>query len=274
MEIYFPPFYNIREMKQIKNLAYIHDLGGTKTMNGEVIKSHLLYRSAHLAEIDEKAVDRLADELNIKHIVDLRTDEELNYRPEDFVSRRIEYHHVPLLDEEINPVVTKENRVQVLNDLIAGEGGMIGHILSLYGKVVTSDMSIAGYKEIFRLLLECDPNDGFLFHCTQGKDRTGITIMLILTALGVSRDRITNIYLSFNNRARLKRTAYFLGMNIVFSLKQAIALNNTLIARKIYINKAYDTINQFYGGVEKYIRDIIGLSDSDIQKLKNKFLTA
>ena len=260
-------------MKQIKNLAYIHDLGGTKTINGERIKPHLLYRSAYLSEIDEKAVDYLYDELNVKHVVDLRTDEEVNHRPEDIVTRRIAYHHIPLLNQEINPVVTRENRVDVLNELIAGEGGMLGHILSLYGKTVTSDMSIAGYKEIFKLLLECDENDGFLFHCTQGKDRTGITIMLILTALGVSRDRITNIYLSFNNRARLKRTAYFLGMNIVFSLKQAIALNNTLIARKIYINKAYDTLDQFYGGVEKYIRNIIGLSDSDIQKLKNKFLT-
>ena len=80
-------------MKQIKNLAYIHDLGGTKTMNGEIIKPHLLYRSAYLADINDKAVDRLADELNIKHIVDLRTDEEIAHRPEDNVKRRIEYHH-------------------------------------------------------------------------------------------------------------------------------------------------------------------------------------
>ena len=261
-------------MKQIKNLAYIHDLGGTKTMNGEIVKPHLLYRSAYLADINDKAVDRLADELNIKHIVDLRTNEEIAHRPEDNVKRRIEYHHIPLLDQEINPVVTKENRVQVLNDLIAGEGGMIGHILQLYGEVVTSDLSIQGYKSIFKLLLESNDGGGFLFHCTQGKDRTGITIMLILSALGVSRDIITKIYLSFNNRARLKRTAYFLGMNIVFSLKQAVALNNTLIARKLYINEAYKVIENKFGGVNQYLSNVIGLTDSDIQKLKNKFLTA
>ena len=149
-----------------------------------------------------------------------------------------------------------------------------GHILQLYGEVVTSDLSIQGYKSIFKLLLENNDGGGFLFHCTQGKDRTGITIMLILSALGVSRDIITKIYLSFNNRARLKRTAYFLGMNIVFSLKQAVALNNTLIARKLYINEAYKVIENKFGGVNQYLSNVIGLADSDIQKLKNKFLTA
>ena len=260
-------------MKQIKNLAYIHDLGGTKTSSGQRIKPHLLYRSAHLSEIDEKAVDRLANELNIKHVIDLRTDEEVSHRPEDFISSKISYHHIPLLDQEVNPVVTKENRVQILNDLIASEGGMVGHSLRLYTKVFTSELSIKGYKEIFKLMLESGENDGFLFHCTQGKDRTGMIILLILSVLGVSQDRIINIYLSFNNRARLKRTAYFLGMNIIFSLKQAVALNNTLVARKKYIEVAYQAINDSFGGIDNYIHNVIGLTDNDINKLKNKFLT-
>ena len=260
-------------MKQIKNLAYIHDLGGTKTIDGKMIKPHLLYRSAHLTEINEKDVNRLSNELNIKHIIDLRTDEEIEHRSEEFVSKQIQYHHIPLLNQEVNPVVTKENRVQVLNDLIAGEGGMIGHITRLYKELVVSKMSIDGYKEIFDLLLNENDNDGFLIHCTQGKDRTGLAIALILTALGVSKDRIIKIYLSFNNRARLKRTAYFLGMNIIFSLKQAIALNNTLVARKKYIEVAYQAINDSFGGIDNYIHNVIGLTDNDINKLKNKFLT-
>ena len=81
-------------MKQIKNLAYIHDLGGTKTSSGQRIKPHLLYRSAHLSEIDEKAVDRLANELNIKHVIDLRTDEEVSHRPEDSISSKISYKNI------------------------------------------------------------------------------------------------------------------------------------------------------------------------------------
>ena len=260
-------------MKGIKNVDYIHDLAGIKTIDGLAIKPHLLYRSANLSSLSEEEVDFLADELNVKHVIDLRTSDELEYKPEAFISRKIEYHHIPLLSNELNPVVTKENRIQVLNDLINGQGGMRGHLLEIYRTLFDSELAINGYKQIFKLLLESNQNDGFLYHCTQGKDRTGMVILLLLSVLGVAKEKITKVYLSFNDRARLKRTAYFLGMNIrFFSMKKAIALNDTLTARIPYIQTAYDTLNKVFGGVDNYIRKIIGLTDDNINQLKLKFL--
>ena len=258
-------------MRQIKNLAYIHDLGGTKTTDGRVIKNNMLFRSALLNEISEESVDYLADTCHIKHIIDLRTNEERKHKPEDFVSRRIEYHPIPLVTEENNPAVTKENRIQILNDLVNGEGGMRGHIYRLYRAIIGSDMAIEGYRQIFKILLN-NKDGGVLFHCTQGKDRTGIVMMLILSALGVSRETIMKIYLSFNNRARLKRTAYFIGMNIRFSLKKAIALNDTLTARKKYLNVVFDEIDTKFNGIDEYLKNQIGLTKEDISSLKQIYL--
>ena len=54
------------------------------------------------------------------------------------------------------------------------------------------------YHELFRLLEE--HRVPLLFHCTCGKDRTGIAAMLVLLALGVSREdaiadyMLTNVY--------------------------------------------------------------------------------
>ena len=96
--------------------------------------------------------------------------------------------------------------------------------------------------------------------------------MLILTALGVNRDRITNIYLSFNNRARLKRTAYFLGMNIRFTWKKAVALNDTLTAKRLYLRTAIDEIESKYGSILDYLHNEVRISDSDIAKLRQIYL--
>ena len=260
-------------MKKLKTVAYVDDLADTKTIDGHHLKPHLLFRSANLAEIDENDLNILLNDYQVDEVIDLRTNEELEYRPEkEKLLDKVIYHHIPLLTEEINPVVTKENRIQVLYDLVNGEGGMRGHIFRLYNIVITSQQAIDGYKKIFDLLLKSEDEQGFLFHCTQGKDRTGMTLLLILTALGVSKEEIIKIYLSFNKRARLKRMMYFLGMNIRFSMKKAIALNDTLTARKPYIRYAYQVFEE-YGGVDSYLKDVIGLTEEDKNKLKNKFLT-
>ena len=259
-------------MKQIKEVAYIHDLGLTKTLERKTLKEHLLFRSANLGDINERGIEQLVN-YNVKHVFDLRTDDEILYKPEDFISPKIEYIHLPLVPNDLNPAVTKENRVQVLNDLCALPGGMRAHILELYRYLIDNDMSKAGFKEIFKALLNNEKEEGYLFHCTQGKDRTGIAVYLILSALGVSEETILKIYLSFNNRARFKRVAYFLGMNIRFlSLTKAIALNDTLTARKAYFREFTGVINNKYGGVLNYLRTEVGLSDNDLIRLRQIYL--
>ena len=258
-------------MKKIKNVDYILDLGGLKTIDGKSIKEHLLFRSAHLAEITNEEVLILNSDHNIHHVIDLRTFDEIKYRPEEHVSPDINYYHISLVPNELNPAVTKENRIRVLNELVALPGGMRGHILDLYKTLVNSEMAIEGYKKIFRLLLDNEKGEGFDIHCTQGKDRTGVVIYLILSSLGVSEKDIFKNYLSFNKRARFKRTMYFLGMNIRFSLKKAIALNDTLTARKPYFKSFVNEINK-YGGVDSYLKNKVGLTNKDFDKLKQIYL--
>ncbi len=260
-------------MKQIKNVAYIHDLGNTKTSDGHLLKEHLLFRSANLGEIDEKGIDYLFNVYRVRHVFDLRTDDEILHKPEDFISPKIDYIHLSLVPNDLNPAVTKENRVKILNDLCALPGGMRGHILELYRFVVDNEMSKNGLKTIFKTLLANEKEEGYLFHCTQGKDRTGIVIYMILSALGVDENTILKIYLSFNKRARFKRVAFFLGMNIRFlSLTKATALNATLTARKAYFREFTGVLNNKYGGVINYLKTEIGLKDDDFIKLKQIYL--
>jgi protein-tyrosine phosphatase len=51
------------------------------------------------------------------------------------------------------------------------------------------------YRQLIDLILE-DARRPLLFHCSAGKDRTGLGAALILTALGVSRDQILADYVA------------------------------------------------------------------------------
>jgi hypothetical protein len=52
---------------------------------------------------------------------------------------------------------------------------------------------IGAYRSLFDLLLEPDRH-ALLFHCSAGKDRTGLAAALILTALGASRETVMEDY--------------------------------------------------------------------------------
>lgn len=259
-------------MRRVKNVDYIHDFGGVRTSDGHFIKPKLLFRSAHFAEITPEEVDLLVNQYGVSHIIDLRTIDEMNYKPEDHVSPKINYHPTPLVSNEMNPAVTKENRIQVLNDLVSLPGGMRGHILDLYRYMINDKQAKEGYHKVFELLLSNNGSEGFDFHCTQGKDRTGIVMLLVLTALGVDLETIYRLYLSFNHRARFKRAAYFLGMNIRFTWKKAVALNDTLTAKRLYLRTAIDEIESKYGSILDYLHNEVKLSDSDIAKLRSIYL--
>ena len=259
-------------MRHVKNVDYIHDFGGVRTLDGHFLKPKLLFRSANLSALTEEEIDLLVNKYNVTHVIDLRTIDEMKYKPEDFISPKIAYHPLPLVSNEMNPAVTKENRIQILNDLVALPGGMRGHILDLYRYMINVQQAKDGYHKVFEYLLSNNGNEGFLFHCTQGKDRTGIVMMLVLSALGVGLETIYQLYMSFNHRARFKRAAYFLGMNIRFTFEKAIALNDTLTAKRLYLRTAIDEIKSKYSSILEYLHNEVKISDEDIAKLRRIYL--
>ena len=259
-------------MKKIKKLSYIHDLGGINTSNLRYLKHGLLFRSSNLSKIDEEGLNQLVSQYNIRNVIDLRTEDEISQQPEDFISSKLNYLHMPSLTNEENPAVNRLNRMDILTDLIRLPGGVKAHMKNLYRILVSSERSRNVYRKFFNMLLHNDNNEAYLFHCTQGKDRTGVLLYLLLVVLGVSSQRAITTYLSFNSRTRFKRIAIFLGMNIAVSPRKAVALNRCLTAKRIYIHSAIDEINVKFGGINNYIREELGLSEDDIALLRKKYV--
>ena len=157
----------------------MRDLGGLRTADGRKIKPQMLIRSAHLAQAEEQ------DTENISEVIDLRTPAERQESPDR--TYRCEYTPLPVF-EEINAGISHEEKARER---------AVPNMEILYG------MLIERYPDAFRrILLRIMQHDfskgAILWHCTEGKDRCGITTALVLEMLGVDRETIMEDYLKTN----------------------------------------------------------------------------
>ena len=256
---------------KIKNTTYIKDLGNIKTADGHRVKSNLLYRSSNLSGLTKEEVYLLYKN-NIRYVCDFRTEEEHDLKPELIDVEEINYAFLPLVENQENPMITKENRLRILKDIVYNRGGVKPYMRNFYSTLVDNDTAIASYKEFFNILLKCKDDEAVVFHCTQGKDRTGVGLMLLLSALGVKKETIISKYLSYNKITWFFRFSVYLGVFLTRGIRLANGLNDVLRAVKSYILASYRTIDTKYQGMDNYLRNIIGLTNENINALKAKYV--
>ena len=246
------------------------DLGNLPAADGRKIKKGKLYRSGHLYKISEDTAKFLYEQKGLRTIIDLRSPSELAEH-KDVVDAGVNYIHLSPLNDEQNPSINKENRKGVLTEIMAKEGGAKKHLSDIYRLMITQKESLAVFREMLRLLSDENTN-AVLWHCTQGKDRTGVAAAIVLMALGVDRKVIMRDYMRTNRSCRFINSLIFLGVTIVFNIRAAFALDHLLSARKFFLQAAFDEIDSVYGGTDAFLREGIGLSDEDIVKLRRIYL--
>lgn len=255
---------------KLKSLPYYRDLGGISTSDGRLVRSGVLYRTSDFSKISNKDLKQIEE--NIFACFDLRTDEEIKVKPDVFEGESF-YHHVPLLSNKDNPAVTKENRTAILKMRMKQEGGMPGQITLIYRQIIKEELARENLKKIFKLLLQNTNLKTVVYHCTQGKDRTGMLSAIILLALGVKKEDIIKDYLIYNRHDRFKRILIRIGVTLkFFSLKTARQLNSALAARYRYISAAFEEMDNIYGSPDNYLRNGIGLSEENLKRLQELYL--
>lgn len=256
--------YTSNRSLYLDNAINFRDIGGLKTTDGRYVKWGKIFRSAELKDLSDEDKQSFKD-LHIKTIVDLRSDKEIEEAPDDYPENAgIHWIHNPL-------GVGNPAKMDSLFDIIrkADPESNVGADF-----MVDANRNFPTYgqecvKTTFDILLNNETP--MVFHCTAGKDRTGYTSALILSALGVDRETITQEYLASNyyrfgeNESSLKKAAQFYGID-------HRVLRPMMDVRKEYIQAAFDVIDNQYGGVENYLKTEIGLTDNDLQALRNQYL--
>ena len=158
----------------------MRDLGGLRTADGRKIRPNMLIRSAQLAQAVEEDLEHVAA------VIDLRTIKEREEMPDLVYSCR--YLPMPVFDE-FKPGVSHEEE--------AKQAPKLPDMAVLYGILVRSYAD--SFRNILTAIMQHDFSKGaILWHCTEGKDRCGITTAMILELLGVDRDTIMEDYLKTN----------------------------------------------------------------------------
>ena len=148
----------------------VRDVGGYPTLHGRRMRWRTLLRSDELTRLPAGTVDALVG-LGLRQVIDLRWPEELLTAPNEF--RRdpvVRYTSIPLLADDPTPH--------------AGLAGMYRHVL---------DARAPQLAAVVRALL-ADGGLPAVIGCAAGKDRTGVTIALLLDLCGVPRDLIVEDY--------------------------------------------------------------------------------
>jgi protein-tyrosine phosphatase len=148
----------------------VRDVGGYPAARGRRIRWRTLLRSDELTRLPDETRVAL-EELGVRQVIDLRWPEELVISPNTFrSSERVRYTSIPLLADDPTPH--------------AGLEGMYKHVLDARGTQLA---------DVVRALLA---DDGLpaIVGCAAGKDRTGVTIALLLDLAGVPRAIIVEDY--------------------------------------------------------------------------------
>lgn len=174
---------NIGKKIEVENIANIIDLGGIQTAEGESIKAGKLFRSATLSRAEHEVVEAFLKEQNIKTVIDLRSEKEIQAMPN---------HIIKGVATIWNPIFM--GKIQGLDFQPAlGVSSIQEYMEMVYRRFVNNQIIQKQLKQFFSIL-QNNRDGAILWHCSEGRDRTGICTALLLAALGVKKEDIIENY--------------------------------------------------------------------------------
>lgn len=145
----------------------VRDVGGIPTPRGR-IRTGVLLRSGHLSGASATGAAELRG--RVRRIIDLRDGEEVAAEPSEIIGP--DTTHLPLFLGSVRSFFESDTS---LDELYL-------HLLEESGERLV---------EAVRIIAAGEPT---LVHCTVGKDRTGVTVALALSAVGAEREAVIADY--------------------------------------------------------------------------------
>ncbi|WP_329199375.1 MULTISPECIES: tyrosine-protein phosphatase [unclassified Streptomyces] len=238
---------------EFERLHNFRDLGGYRCVDGRRVAWGALYRADSLGKLRGADWQRFL-ELGIRTVIDLRYPWEADAKgrvPEAhrFVYANLSIEHRPYDQAAIDPAV---DPWRYLADRAAE---------------VTED----GAEEIrgaLELIAGAEPG-ATVFHCTSGKDRTGLIAAFVLTLLGVSReDVLADFALTELATARLLADWHTAHPGRTMGWPSYGRAPATVLALVL------DDLTARYGSPRAYLLDRVGITPATVLRLRERLLTA
>lgn len=230
IRMYAEKTYNFPSMLNIR------DLGGHKSKFG-LTRYGTLIRSDAPYKLSQNEIDEFM-KLGVTTVIDFRSKPEIEQKP--CVLAKIDgvkYYNIPMYGGNVMPP----------SEELVAPG---------YFKMIEDKETI--YK-IMHVIATSKGN--VLYHCSAGKDRTGVISALLLTLVGVSSKEIAeDYYVSWENIKQL-----------IDELLEKNPNMRMLENRREYIEDFLQMLNNKYGTANEYLMKI-GLTNKEIEKIKAKLV--
>jgi len=187
-----------------------------------------VYRSAHLAEVPRESP---LHALKLRTLITLQSRMEVKHigRPAHTVLNGVRWEHIPIGDQWF----TDRGYTRT-----PGQPGQAHLELVMHFR--------EDWQRFFKLLAERNVYP-LLFHCSAGRDRTGVGAAMLLEVLGVERERIV---------------ADFLESNATFP-------QDLLTARQLA--PVFEIIDET-GGIDAFMREVLGLDSAHLDAIRDDLL--
>jgi protein-tyrosine phosphatase len=249
------------------------DLGGYTTTGGAV-RGGEVYRSGRLAGLTDADIAAL-EGLGIRTVVTLLTADDVDeYGPDRLPPG------ARLVELPINSDTAKELAKRARVALSTGDFSSIPPELNLDIHRLLIDDGREQYGQLIRLI--SDPaNRPLVFHCSHGVHRTGTAAAIVLSLLGVGWATVRDDYLA-SNRVRAEevehrldqmRSAAATARSVDPSDIDITNMEAFMVQDGTYIDASRDQVMQEHASFEAYANAVLGLSDAELQQLRNQLVT-
>ncbi|MRH93092.1 protein-tyrosine-phosphatase [Nocardia sp. SYP-A9097] len=235
---------------EFERLHNFRDMGGYPAADGRAVGWGRLYRADSLGKLRGRDWDRF-QELGIRTVIDLRYPWEIERNGavperERFAYANFSIEHVPYDQAAIDPELDPWR-----------------YLADKFGELTTD-----GVEEIRGTIeLVADEDGPTVFHCTSGKDRTGLIAALILTALEVSEEHILADF-ALTELATARFVADWHASNPNRELRWPGYGRAPAEVMRLVI----DDLTTAHGSVHRYITEQVGVEQRTIERLQDRLL--
>ncbi len=240
----------VERMIALEGAVNFRDLGGYAASAGTRTRWRALFRADGLGELTEADLSVL-DTLGIRTVIDLRSGTELERGRFDVDAHPVAFHHFPFIDElpdaqefDRRPGLLGSQYLEMVRD--AG-----GQILASLEVLATPDALPA------------------VFHCTAGKDRTGVLSAIVLSLLGVDEPTVVADYAL--SGAAMQRLRAKLLVKYPEGRETIENIDEVFSADPAQMELLLDHVRDQYGSVSAYV-DGLGAGPGLVEDLRRALL--
>jgi protein-tyrosine phosphatase len=233
--------------------ANFRDIGGYTTTDGKQVVWGKIYRSAAINKLTDADVE-LLNKKGIHTVVDFRGTTEAAAAP-DRLPKNTDYTLSPAGSGNL-PDATQMAA-------LLKQGNFLGKMYGSDGAKYAGDR----FRTLFMKLLTVDKKEAVLYHCTGGRDRTGMATALLLYILKVPQETIeadyvaSNVYLEKMNKNMFAPLAKMSGLT-----EQEVVKEMEL--RPELLRDFFSELKTQYGSIENFLQQEVAVGPKEIALLR------